>query len=577
LANVDIVEFYFHYDSIFVRQETNMKEMIRGLVHAAALKAYENDVLSSKDLPAIEIETPKVRSHGDFATNLAMVSARIQKMAPRKIAEAIVASLDDSDGVIAKTEIAGPGFINFTLQPSAWQRKLADIHRAGSDYGRCNLGQGKKIQIEFVSSNPTGPLHVGHGRGAAVGDATGNILAFCGYDVQKEYYINDSGRQIRTLGRSVMLRYREAFGQEIDFPEDCYQGGYIRHLAAALKESRGDELLLLDETEAILICARYAATNIIADIREDLTDFGVTFDNWFSEQSLYEKGLVDQSIADLERRQLIYTEAGAKWFRSTRFGDEKDRVVVRQNGQTTYFASDIAYHQEKYSRGFERVIDVWGADHHGYIPRVMAAIEASGYRRDQFDVILVQLVNLLRGGEPVAMSTRAGEFVTLSDVVSEVGRDAARFLFLTRSSDSSLDFDLELAKQKTNDNPVYYVQYVHARICSILRKAGERGVSCETIDAASLSQLTEIEAIDLIKALEHYPETVAAAGRFMEPHRITYYLMSLASAFHTYYNKHRVLVDDPDVCRSRMGLITIVASVIRNGLTLLGVSAPKQM
>lgn len=554
-----------------------MKNLLKELILDAAKKAHENGKLPSSTFCEIELQEPKAQNHGDFSTNMAMQMARTQKMAPRKIAEAIIDHITDAKGIIEKTEIAGPGFINFFLNTTAWLPVLETIHRLDGTYGACNLGKGEKIQIEFVSSNPTGPLHVGHGRGAAVGDSVGNIMSFCGYDVQKEYYINDSGRQINTLGRSVFLRGKQILGQDISFPEECYQGAYIKNLAKEIIEEKGADFFNNGEEEIIGHCARYAAGKIIAGIRKDLEGFGVTFDRWFSEQSLYDSGRVDADIKMCREKDLIYKKDGALWFRTADFGDEKDRVVVRNNGLTTYFASDIAYHNEKYERGFKKVIDVWGADHHGYIPRMTAAIEACGKKREQFGVILVQLVNLLRGGEPVAMSTRAGEFVTLSDVVNEVGSDAARFIFLTRHYDSSLDFDLELAKKKTNDNPVYYVQYVHARISSIIRKAEEKGLDNRHISTANASHLKEPEEISLIKALARYPRVVETAGQFMEPHRITYYLMNLASLFHTYYNKHKVLTDDELLAGARLYLVIAVQKIIRNGLSLLGVSAPEKM
>ena len=554
-----------------------MKQKIKKLIQDAARLAHQKEDLPSGEIAEAEVEEPKAGVHGDFSTNIAMVMASIQKMAPRKIAEAIVDHLQDPEAIFEKTEIAGPGFINFFVKPAAWHPVLQEIHEADTRYGATDIGQGLKFQIEYVSSNPTGPLHVGHGRGAAVGDAVANILSICGYDVQKEYYINDSGRQIMTLGRSVFLRYREILGQKVEFPEECYQGDYIRDLAARIKAQKGDALLNEPEEDAIMICARFAAQIILDDIRDDLKLFGVEFDCWFSEQSLYDSGRVDEIIDNFRDRETVYEKDGALWFKTSEYGDEKDRVVVKANGETTYFASDIAYHQDKFDRGFERVVDVWGADHHGYIPRMKAAVEACGYRRDQFDVILVQLVNLLRAGEPVAMSTRAGKFETLKDVISEVGRDAARFIFLTRHYESPLDFDLEVAKQKTNDNPVYYVQYVHARISSIVRKGSERGVAETSWDNKAVAQLTEPEEIDLIKSLARYPEILAGSARSMEPHRVTYYLMDLASAFHTYYNKHRVLTDDALLRCGRLNLILAVQKVIRNGLTLLGVSAPDKM
>jgi len=554
-----------------------MKQKIKNLILLAVRSAHQKGDLPSDDIVEAEVDEPKAEAHGDFSTNIAMVMASVQKMPPRKIAEVITRHIEDPEGILEKSEIAGPGFINFFLKPAVWHPVLREIHEADTRYGATDIGKGQKFQVEFVSSNPTGPLHVGHGRGAAIGDAVANILSFCGYDVQKEYYINDSGRQIHTLGRSVFLRYQEMLGQKVKFPDECYQGNYIRDLAAEIKSQKGDALLGQPEKEALMICARFAAGKILDGIRDDLKLFGVEFDCWFSEQSLYDSGRVDQ-ILDIFRNQgIIYEKDGALWFKTSDFGDEKDRVVVKNNGETTYFASDIAYHQDKYDRGFERVVDVWGADHHGYIPRMKAAIEASGHRRDQFDVILVQLVNLLRAGEPVAMSTRAGKFETLKDVINEVGRDAARFIFLTRHYESALDFDLEVAKQKSNDNPVYYVQYVHARISSIVRKGNEQGTCEVSWDDKAVAQLIEPEEIDLIKTLARYPDVLAGSARSMEPHRVTYYLMDLASAFHTYYNKHRVLTDDPQLRCGRLNLVLAVQKVIRNGLTLLGVSAPDSM
>jgi len=554
-----------------------MKQKIKNLIIDAITCAYEKGDFSEKSVPEIEVEVPKITSHGDFSTNIAMVTASVQKMPPRKIAETILKYIKDPDRILAKTQIAGPGFINFFINTLSWHSVLRKIHQEDVVYGASNIGNGKKIQVEFVSSNPTGPLHVGHGRGAAVGDSVANILRFCGYDVQKEYYINDSGRQIDTLGKSVYLRYRELMEENIQFPDECYQGDYIRDYAKEIIALKGKALLDQDEEQSIFFCARFAAERIIKDIRKDLMDFGIEFDNWFSEQSLYDTGKVNAVIEDFKEKNIIYEKDGALWFKTTNFGDEKDRVVVRKNGQTTYFASDIAYHMDKFERGFHRVIDVWGADHHGYIPRVTGAIEASGQSRDRFNVILVQLVNLLREQVPVAMSTRAGEFVTLNEVVQEVGRDAARFIFLTRHHESPLDFDLELAKKKTNDNPVFYVQYVHARISSISRKSRERGLYKLEWNETAVLMLQEPEEINLIKAMIRYPEVVEDSAKYMEPHRITFYLMDLASSFHAYYNKHRVLSDDPLLSKGRLYLVLAVQKVIRNGLSLLGVSAPDRM
>jgi arginyl-tRNA synthetase len=554
-----------------------MKETIKRLIIKAAKTAYEYGELKSPDLPEVEIEAPKFENQGDFSTNFAMVCASIQKTAPKKIAEIVIRYLTQDDGPFDKIETAGPGFINFFIKASAWHPMLKDIHEKGDQFGAPDMGRGEKIQVEFVSANPTGPLHVGHGRGAAVGDAMARILSFSGYDVQREYYINDSGRQINTLGRSVFIRYEELYGIDVKFPDDCYQGGYIRDIAGEIQASRGNELLEFEEQRAVSECARFAAKKILEEINIDLKTFGVVFDNWYSEQTLYDAGKVDAVIADSKEKGLVYEKDGAQWFRTTHFGDEKDRVVVRSNGETTYFASDIAYHREKYDRGFSRVIDVWGADHHGYIPRIRAAIEASGRQRQQFDVILIQLVNLLRDGLPVAMSTRAGEFVALKDVINEVGSDAARFIFLTRHHESPLDFDLELAKKKTNDNPVYYVQYVHARIASIIRNSMERGIQTVSYSKEALAGIIAPEEISLIKTMAEYPETVKKSAELMEPHRITYYLINLASAFHAYYNKHRVLSEDPVLTLGRLYLVMAVKKIIHNGLSLLGVSSPEKM
>lgn len=555
-----------------------MKQTIKNIVTAAAAKAVNAGMLPSGQVPDMEIEAPKHDSQGDLSTNFAMVSAAVQKMAPRKIAEALIAHIDLEDW-IERIEVAGPGFINFFLKPSAWHPVVDQVLEADARYGASDFGKGERVQVEFVSANPTGPLHVGHGRGAAVGDAVGNILNFAGFTVSREYYINDSGRQIRTLGTSVWFRLLALAGRPVEFPEDCYQGDYIKDLAREVLDREGPEFPDKDEAEAIAVCARYAADRILEQIRKDLADFGVSFDQWFSEQSLYDSGRVQQTLSTLQKTEQVYEKDGALWFRTLDFGDEKDRVVVRSNGLTTYFASDIAYHQEKYERGFDRVIDVWGADHHGYINRLAAAVMAMGYRREQFQVILVQLVNLLRGGKPVQMSTRAGEFVTLKDIVDEVGKDAARFMFLSRSYDSGLDFDLEVAKQKSSDNPVYYVQYVHARIAGILARAAEQhpDLDMDVRQGQHLSHLVAPEEIQLIKTLAGFPEQVEKSAATCHPHVIFTYLMTLASAFHAYYNRHKVIVPDTRLMLARLSLVLAVKKVIRNGLALLGVSAPDRM
>jgi arginyl-tRNA synthetase len=526
----------------------------------------------------VELEVPKLSAHGDFATNVAMTMAGLQKRPPREVAQTILSGINDTDHLIARTEIAGPGFINFFINNEYWHRILRKIHDADFTYGHSDIGKGRKVQIEFVSANPTGPLHIGHGRGAAVGDTLCNILRASGYEVEKEYYINDSGRQIRTLGLSVFLRYQEIHGENITFSKDYYQGDYIREIAQAIAEKEDRRLLEISEEEAVDFCAKFAAFRILNEIKQDLIDFGVTFDHWFSEQSLFDTGAVDEALLNFKERGTIYEKEGALWFRTTDFGDEKDRVVVRANGMTTYFASDIAYHQDKLKRTFDQIIDIWGADHHGYIPRISACVEAMGLEKTKLRIILIQLVHLLRSGTPVAMSTRTAEFVTLRAVIDEVGKDAARFIFLTRRSDSPLDFDLELAKRQSNDNPVYYVQYVHARISSILRKAIADGIRLPSSrDAVDFMQLREPEELALIKCMANFPTVVAESTKLMEPHRIPFYLAELAASFHGYYNKHRVLTDERALTVARLYMVAAVRIIVRNGLQLMGVSAPESM
>ena len=555
-----------------------MKKTIRQLILDIANKAFEDNKFNANTFAEFAIEEPKADAHGDLSTNFAMVNAKTQKMAPRKIAEILIRYIGNDHPVIEKTEIAGPGFINFFILPAAWYPVLNDIYEKDTQYGFSDMGKGQKIQVEFVSANPTGPLHVGHGRGAIVGDSTASLLSACGYDVHREYYINDAGKQIQMLGLSVFLRFQKLNGQTVDFPEDCYQGDYIHDIAKELKEEKGDWIYSVSKDEAVAFCSKFAADRMIIKIRNVLNTLGIEFDNWYSEQALVDSGKVESVINKFKDQQIIYEKDDALWFKTEDFGDEKDRVVVRNNGQATYFASDIAYHQDKLDRGFDRIIDVWGADHHGYIPRIRASITASGRDEKQFTVILTQLVNLLRKGVPVSMGKRSGQFITLQEVIDEVGKDAVRFIFLTRHYESPLDFDLAVAKQKTNDNPVYYVQYVHARISSIIKKArNENHITDISFDEKSVAMIREPEEIQLIKHLARYPETIAASAEYMEPHRLAFYLMDLAADFHAYYNKHRVLTEDSDLTAGRLYLILAVQKVIRNGLTLLGVSAPDVM
>ncbi len=537
----------------------------------------EKRKLDSGEIGEITVEIPKSEEHGDYATNVAMVSARIFKEAPRKIAEKIVDCIPDPENLIDKIEIAGPGFINFFVKDIAWHSVLKTIVSKEYSYGRSDWGSGKKVQVEFVSANPTGPLHVGHGRGAAVGDVVARALEATGHDVSREYYINDAGRQMEILGHSIFLRYQELFGRQIEFPEDFYQGEYIVDIAREIKNAKGDYYLKIEESIAISELSAYGGKKILDEIREDLKDFGIEYDCWFSEKSLFENNLVRKVIEELKERGFIYEEDGAFWFRSSEFGDEKDRVVVRSNGALTYFASDLAYHKNKFERGFNQIIDVWGADHHGYVPRVKAGMKALGYNEDDVQIILVQLVSLLRSGEPVAMSTRKGEFVTLREVMDEVGRDAARYIFLTRRSDSHLDFDLELAKEKSSDNPVYYVQYAHARICSMFRVARDEGIEIDWSSDIDLSLLDLPQEKKMMKILAQYPAVVSSCARFREPHRLPYYLNDLVSVFHSYYNKNRVISDNEPLMRARFYLVKAVQIVVKNALDILGVNAPEKM
>ena len=547
-------------------------ELLKNAIAPLLAEDQKADVLSSVDL-----EIPKVAQHGDYASNIALALARVLKRKPREIAEQIVANLEDPHAILDHTEIAGPGFINFFLKADAWKQILLEILAQPDSYGRQDLGKGKRVQVEFVSANPTGPLHIGHGRGAATGDVLAAILAACGYTVEREYYINDAGNQMDTLGRSLYYRYQQLLGSDIAFPEGHYQGAYMRDLAGEFLEVHGDQYRQAPLEEVLDRFTRFAGDRILDGIREDLQAFGITFDVWFSENSLHDRDLILRTIEDLQANGHVYEQDGAKWFRSTAFGDEKDRVVIRANGVSTYFASDLAYHKDKFDRGFDLVIDIWGADHHGYVPRMLAGAEALGRARSDLRIILVQLVNLLRGGNPVAMSTRSGEFVTLREVIDEVGRDAARFIFLTRRSDSPLDFDLETAKLQSNDNPVFYVQYAHARLCSVFEVARERGMALNDRPEALLDLLTAPQELALMKLLGEYPEVVANSARFLEPHRIPYYLYELVSTFHSYYNQNRIIGEDLELTRARLVLATAIRTVLRNALELLGVSAPEKM
>ena len=586
-----------------------MKHHLESLLNRALQQLRQNGDLPTDISAAATVERTRDRQHGDFAANTAMILTRAAKRKPRDLAQMIVDALPAS-ALVVKVEIAGPGFINFFLTPEAYQKTVGAILAAGNDFGRGTVGAQRSIQVEFVSANPTGPLHVGHGRGAAYGAAVANLLDAAGFRVHREYYVNDAGRQMDILAASVWLRYLELLGESLVFPVNGYKGAYVRDIAAALRQIHGDKFhrpaaqvmaelpadapaggdkeehidAVIARAKQLLGAADYrtvfdAGLNLVLnDIRQDLQEFGVVYDEWYAERSLTESGAVTRALERLKVSGHAYEQDGALWFRATDFGDEKDRVLVRDNGQTTYFASDIAYHMDKLERGFERVIDVWGADHHGYVPRVKAALQAMGDDPAKLDVLLVQFAILYKGGERMQMSTRSGEFVTLRELRGEVGNDAARFFYVTRKCEQHMDFDLDLAKSQSADNPVYYIQYAHARVCSVLRQMNEKGLQRDQQRGADhLYLLREEHELALMVNLSRYPEVVEAAALNHEPHLVAHYLRELAYEFHTYYNSHQFLVEDAALRDARLSLILATRQVIRNGLSLLGVSAPESM
>lgn len=551
---------------------------LRRIVEGALNEIGEEKGIATAGLPAIVFEKPRREGQGDISTNCAMQLCKVFGEKPLSLAEKIVARLSE-DPYLEKVEIAGPGFINFFLS-SVWMGETVTSILSGDDaYGSSDLGEGRKVQVEFVSANPTGPLHVGHGRGAAVGDIIARILEFTGWKVEREYYINDAGLQMDILGQSVRARYFELAGhpEKAPFPEDGYKGDYIGEIAAEIFTKEGDRFVSMSLEEGLPFFRDYASANVVEGIKRDLADFGVNFDVWFSEKSLYERDLVPSAMETLRTRGFAFEQEGALWFKSTDFTDEKDRVLIRSNGVPTYFASDITYHKEKFDRGFDRVIDVWGADHHGYVPRMKAGVEALGRDPSDLDILLIQFVNLLRGGKQAAMSTRSGEFVTLRDVMEEVGADAARFFFVMRRCDSHLDFDLELAKEASNENPVYYAQYAHARICSLLREAEARGVPLPSADAISPEIYGDDEAKRLLSRLADFPQEVAKASADLAPHIITNYVLDLAGDFHSFYNAHRILGEEEPIMKARLLLAKAVGAVVKRALGLLGVTAPEKM
>lgn len=558
-----------------------MKKRVVKYVKTAVLKVAADRGFTESDLPEIAVTLPREKSFGDFSTNIAMQLAGRWQDNPRAIGQAIKSELEQQ-AELAEVTIAGPGFINMTIKLSLWHQRLGEIYTAGDEFASSDYGAGKRVLVEFVSANPTGPLHIGHGRGAVVGDVLARLLKRTGFVVDREYYVNDAGNQMLVLGRSLRWRYLEILEKrQGEIPEGYYRGKYLLELARDLIAEQGRELvdpeISEDDDSSLELFTEFAATSILKGIRDDLDLFGVGFEHWTSEKEFFVSGQVDAALADLKTKGVIYEDEGALWFASSRFGDEKDRVVVRANGVKTYFASDIAYHREKFARGYDLLVDIWGADHHGYVPRLTAAIEALGGKPESFAAILVQLVSLSRGGDPVAMSTRAGEFVTLAEVVKEVGRDAARYFFLTRRSDSHLEFDLELAKSKNNENPVYYAQYAHARICSIMRKIIDEDLFPGPVDSFDGASLTSSEELDLIKKLDSLPGLLESSARALEPHRVTYFLDDLAAQLHSYYNRNRVIGEDGQISGDRLLLFATIRQVIKICLTLLGVSAPEKM
>jgi arginyl-tRNA synthetase len=552
-----------------------MRSHLRELLTHAMEKSAKGGELNSTALPPLLLEAPKQREFGDLATNVAMLWAKQAKKSPRAIAEMILKNLDDPMGILARKEIAGPGFLNFAFSPQFYFQQLREV-AAGKD-SVPDLGQGRKIQVEFASVNPTGPLHVGHGRVAVIGDVLARLHQATGYMVEREYYVNDAGSQMENLGLSIAARYRELFGEKVDFPEGGYPGDYVREIADEIKRHHGDAFLHGDQETAVSFFRQYGGDALLATIRAQLRDFGIEFDGFFSEKAMRERGEVAESMDALRARGLVYSHDGAQWYKSTEFGDDKDRTVIKSDGELTYFAADIAYHRNKFERKFAKLINVWGADHHGYVPRLKAAMQGLGYDADRLQVVLVQMVQLTRGGEPVRMGKRTGDFVALEEVIEEVGRDAARFFFLMRKSDSHLDFDLELAKRQSSENPVFYVQYAHARVASIFEQAARSGVDIGVRGNVNVERLTLAEELELIRQMIQFNDVLEESVRELEPHRMVFYLMELAGEFHRYYNRHRVITEDVELSRARLLLIENVQRIVRLGLTILGIDAPLKM
>lgn len=556
----------------------NIKELVAKRLAEAAELAKARGELNYAELPDYVLEEPREKQHGDLATNLAMTLTKQAKRPPREIAQTLIKNLHTDGTWIEACEIAGPGFINLRLNPDWLARVVPEVLAEGQNYGKVNVGQGQKVQVEFVSANPTGLLHMGNARGAALGDSLASLLAMAGYEVEREFYINDAGNQIYNFALSLEARYLQQFGQDVPFPEGGYHGQDIIDTVKSVIAEAGDKYLSVDAGLRQEFLVRYALAEKLAHIRETLNDFGVKYDVWFNEQSLHDSGFVSDTMEKLAKLDYIYEKEGAMWLKSTLLGDEKDEVVVRGNGTPTYFAADIAYHRNKFERGFDKVINIWGADHHGHVARMQGAMGALGYNKDSLQVILMQLVRLIQGGEVVRMSKRSGQYITLRELMDEVGKDAARFFFIMRDPDSTVEFDLDLAKSQSSDNPVYYVQYAHARLCSILRQAEEQGyLTGPAPTSEELKLLQSPEERELLKKMADLPIEIEVAARLMEPHRLARYVLDLASLFHTFYNSQRVLVDEEGLRRARLSLVQATKQVIGNVLGILGVTAPERM
>jgi arginyl-tRNA synthetase len=555
-----------------------MRSHLRELLTQAIEKTAKGGELNSTELPPLLLEPPKQREFGDLATNVAMLWAQKAKKPPRVIAEMILKNLEDPHGLLARKEIAGPGFLNFTFSSQFYYQRLRELAEAKE--GNLNIGRGRKVQVEIASVNPTGPLHVGHGRVAVIGDVLSRLHQAVGFEVEREYYVNDAGKQMENLGRSLYARYQELLGVSSEFPVDGYPGDYVKELAQAVKSENGSKFTAVSEDAAIEFFTRYGGDALLQTIKNQLGEFGIHFDSFFSEKALRERNEVVETIERLRSQGFIYSQDGAEWFRSTEFGDDKDRTVIKSDGELTYFASDIAYHRNKFERKFNKLINVWGADHHGYVPRLKAAMQGLGYDPNILHVVLVQMVQLTRGGEPVRMGKRTGEFVSLEEVLQEVGRDAARFFLLMRKSDSHLDFDLDLAKRQSSDNPVFYVQYAHARVASIFEQARKSGLldSVARVDhPVTLERLKVGEELELIRQMVQFNDVLEDSVRELEPHRMVFYLLELAGEFHRYYNRFRVISDDLGLTHARLFLVQNVQKTIRRGLEILGVEAPLKM